>query len=376
MPILEKIMLFVEPLGLALLMVYAYSFFSRSARSERTVNIVMGGIFGICAIAAMSTPIEIADGVIVDMRNLFVGLAAAYFGLIGGAIALLAAGVTRVMIGGDGMYLGLLALMIAAGMGLIWARWIRIRIKNDMMAYVALGLAISAHLVAGLFLPASVRDVFFDAVAPTLFIADVLGAFLLSTLIGRERAFITERDTLRSAASTDSLTGLMNRDAAVSNYGKVRRVKDPSQGAAMLCIDVDHFKTINDTHGHLRGDKVLVEISARMSACLRPDDIFARMSGDEFVIVLNHLSAEQAHAVASRCQESVAAEPVMADGVDIDVSVSVGCTWVPGKPGFNELRFSADEALYRAKEHGRNCLAFEKKQGPLSKPRIRTQVAA
>lgn len=376
MALLEKALLFIEPTALALVLVFAYSFVGRSGRSPRTVQLIMGCIFGACAVVAMLDPIQIAEGIIVDVRSLFVGMAAAYFGVLGGLITLAFGVVTRVLIGGNGTMLGVMGMALSTCAGLAWAYWVRPRMHRDTRALTVLGLMISSHLFVGLLLPDPVRWVFLFNLAPVLFIANLVGAIILGKLIERERGLLIERDQLLSAIAVDPLTQLMNRESAVSSYDAMAPLADPSRGRAMLCIDVDHFKTINDTYGHLRGDAVLIGIAQRMSSCLRPQDIFARMSGDEFVIVLNNLTADQARSVANRCQNSVSADPLMADGVEIPVSVSVGCTWVSNHPAFSDLRFAADEALYRAKEMGRNCLAFDKIQGVLGRGHEVEQIAA
>jgi diguanylate cyclase (GGDEF)-like protein len=188
----------------------------------------------------------------------------------------------------------------------------------------------------------------------------VFGALLLGKLMAREKILMQERQELRSAVTTDPLTQLLNRRAALHTYDALQDRRIGSDGTAMLCIDVDHFKSINDTHGHLRGDHVLVEIANRMALCLRPDDIFARMSGDEFVIVLDNLTSEHAEAVAQRCRKTISETPIIADGAEISASVSIGCAWLSDRPAFGELRTAADQILYRAKKGGRDRLAFEK----------------
>ncbi|MEJ6404564.1 GGDEF domain-containing protein [Yoonia sp. 2307UL14-13] len=360
MQLVEKTLLFVEPTALAFLLVYAYSVVSREGWMKDHVNIVMGVAFGLCAVVAMMNPIPIVEGVIVDIRALFVGAAAAFFGIVGGAIALSFGLITRFSIGGDGAAIGMTSMTIAMLMGLAWAAWVRPRMQNPLRSFLVLGAMISVQLGLGLMLADGVREVFFYKLAPVVLVSHLIGAPFLGMLIARERVLLDEQKELKNAVSVDPLTQLMNRQAALSQYAALENGTIPSKGIAMLCIDVDHFKSINDTHGHLRGDQVLVEIARRMKACLRPDDIFARMSGDEFVIVLNDLMADQARAVADRCQNSISAYPMIADGAEIDMSVSVGCTWVAERPDFLTLRTAADTALYRAKRDGRDRLAFDK----------------
>ncbi len=375
MLVLERIALFAEPVGLALVLVYTYSFFGSSRWNQHLVHLIMGGIFGLSAVYAMSNPIPIAEGVIIDIRNLFVGLAAAFFGLIGGFVALVLGGLTRLYVGGTGAVSGLMGMSIAVVMGLVWAHWVRPRMSGNNRAFLILGAMITAHLAAVIALPKDLQAKILMDLGPVFFAANVFGALLLGKLLTREQKLMKEREELRSAVTIDPLTQLLNRSAALNTYDGMRDRRVGSDGTAMLCIDVDHFKRINDTHGHLRGDQVLVEIAKRMSLCLRPEDIFARMSGDEFVIVLDNLTSEHAEAVAQRCRKTISATPIIADGAEIHTSVSIGCAWLSERPNFSDLRTAADQVLYRAKEEGRDRMAFEKfKQSAL--PSLEPQAVA
>lgn len=357
--VFEKIMLVVQPLALAALLIYVYGLFYRAIRHTVILNALMGIMFGFAAAVAMASPIPIADGIIVDIRNLFVGMAAAYFGIIGGLFALIGGVAMRVSVGGSGVMLGIASMFMATIMGLIWATFVRPRIRQDFKAFLVLGGMISMHLVIAVFLPASVRSDFFIGLAPTLLIANLIGAVLLSKLILRERGLVDESHRLLNEATTDPLTKLVNRKSAAATFTRLPDVHDKALGQTMLCIDVDGFKDINDAHGHLRGDKVLVDIATRLSSCLRPDDIFSRVSGDEFVIVLHAINTQQAQTISERCRDVIGSYPIIADGQEIKVSISIGGVWTQSRPSFKALRKCADDALYRAKEMGRDCVVFE-----------------
>lgn len=356
---LEEVILIVQPLGLAILLVYSYGLLQRAIKDVALLNAVMGTMFGIAALIAMLSPIQIAEGIFVDLRSLFVGVAGAYFGLLGGAIALTIAAITRIELGGSGTMLGLYGLGIAFAAGAVWAQFVRPRLGYNFRAFVALGAMISCYVVVGLLLPPALRTDFFVNVVPALVVTNVVGAVLLSQLITRERDMFNEARRLASEATTDALTKLINRRTAAAVYAELPRMKNRYHGQTMICIDVDKFKDINDKHGHVRGDKVLVDIANRLSDCIRPDDILSRISGDEFLIVLHDIHPEQARQVADRCLAVINAEPITADNVDIDVSISLGAVWTDSQPTFTAFREIADGALYRAKEMGRNCVTFE-----------------
>lgn len=359
LPVLEKVMHIVQPLGLAVLLVYTYGLLQRAIGHAVAMNMLMGAMFGIAALVAMLSPIQIADGIFVDLRSLFVGVAGAFFGFLGGFIALSIAAMTRITLGGDGTMLGLYGLAIAFIMGSAWANFVRPWVRHTPRGYLVLGSMISCYVSVGWLLPPAMRTDFFVNVVPTLVVANVLGAMLLGQLITRERDLFDEARRLASEATTDPLTKLANRATAAAVFSDLPRFQNRHHGQTMICIDVDRFKTINDQHGHLRGDKVLVDIAARLSACVRPNDILSRISGDEFLIVLHDIDPDQARRVADRCLAAVNEAPVIADKVEIDVSISVGAVWTDRKPSFTAFREIADEALYRAKDLGRNCVSFE-----------------
>jgi len=251
MPILENLFLFVEQIALALMLVYAYSTASRHGWHPRIVNLAMGAIFGACSISAMLQPIELAPGIIIDIRSLFVGMAAALFGFVSGLVALVLAASARLALGGDGAIAGVVGVILAAAAGLCWGKLVRPRVPKDDIAFIMLGVIISFHMLGVVMLPRALQIMFFQNIAPVLFIANLVGAYFLAKLISRERGFFAEQKQLQTAARYDPLTGLLNRDAAVSDYQKTRGRPQTTLGEAMICIDVVHFKQINDQHGHL-----------------------------------------------------------------------------------------------------------------------------
>ncbi len=157
-------------------------------------------------------------------------------------------------------------------------------------------------------------------------------------------------------AATDSLTGLANRraffDASEREWQEVQR---HHQSLAVLMIDIDKFKTLNDQYGHAKGDAVLQRVATQMLAQLRANDFAARIGGEEFAILLPHESATSAHVVAERLREAVARYRA-----DVTCTVSIGVAVSdPDHHEFLQLLKRADQALYEAKQNGRNrvCIA-------------------
>jgi len=162
-----------------------------------------------------------------------------------------------------------------------------------------------------------------------------------------------------SLALTDSLTGLYNRRYLTAHLDGllVRLAEGATMGPALLLLDIDWFKRVNDTYGHAAGDAVLRELSARVSRHLRPFDLVARYGGEEFVVVLPETPQRVAEGVAERLRAVVAEAPMAlgASGGEVVITVSIGLA-VPAtaQETTNSLLHRADEALYAAKAAGRN----------------------
>lgn len=166
---------------------------------------------------------------------------------------------------------------------------------------------------------------------------------------------------LHRQATRDSLTGILNRTAFLADAQVVLRGLKVPEGwpsaAAVLMLDLDHFKSVNDTYGHAAGDELLREVARRISANLRPHDLFGRLGGDEFAVFLRDCAPRQADEVAERLRAAIAAQPIqVTEGAAIEISASIGMTPVEtGRhPSLDQLLERADQALYLAKEKGRN----------------------
>ncbi|MCO8144227.1 diguanylate cyclase [Rhodovulum tesquicola] len=182
-----------------------------------------------------------------------------------------------------------------------------------------------------------------------------------------DRLRATVEDGLRLAV-TDPLTGLFNRRYALPHLGRiVERSSETGRGYAVMLLDLDRFKLVNDQHGHAAGDAVLVEVARRLKDNLRPVDLVARIGGEEFMVALPETGFEQACATAERLRTAVQARPVDlagepgAIGVTISIGVAFGGERPPKEDGspegeVNALMAQADRALYAAKASGRNTV--------------------
>jgi two-component system cell cycle response regulator len=169
-------------------------------------------------------------------------------------------------------------------------------------------------------------------------------------------------------ALTDPLTGLYDRAYLDRHLDElIKRVHQDGIAAALLMFDIDHFKRVNDTHGHDAGDDVLRELAARTLNSVRSVDLVARQGGEEFVVVMPETDLAIAAAVAERLRAAVAREPftVKAGGQKLSVTISIGVTAaVTGGDDREKILKRADIALYTAKNQGRNRVVVRSPEGP------------
>lgn len=164
-----------------------------------------------------------------------------------------------------------------------------------------------------------------------------------------------EHRHLREKVGRDALTGLANREATLSELETaLAGVTARSAELCLIMADVDHFKQINDTYGHLAGDKVLQCIAGKLQQLLREFDIVGRFGGEEFIIVLDDTPLEVARKVAERLRNGVEHDTIECVEQRIRLTISLGLTQASARDDMRDLIRRADDALYQAKEEGRN----------------------
>ena len=163
---------------------------------------------------------------------------------------------------------------------------------------------------------------------------------------------------LEDVSNTDQLTKLNNRHYFVKRYHEeYRRAQRHGDTISVIMLDIDHFKHFNDTYGHLAGDQCLVAVAKALSDCIsRAGDSLARFGGEEFIVLLTHTDLDGAHTVAERLRQAVEAIELELEEQTVSVTISLGvASIVPNSPDHPEqLIQTADEALYSAKQQGRN----------------------
>ena len=161
---------------------------------------------------------------------------------------------------------------------------------------------------------------------------------------------------LEAASNIDGLTQLFNRrfiEATLSReFSRARRY---GHTVSLIMTDIDHFKSVNDNHGHLTGDEVLREVSQRLKSCLRDSDILGRYGGEEFMIVLPETGIEGAKTLAERLRVAIEKAPTVFNDKSLPITISLGITEISERANNYEAMIGeADKALYLSKAAGRN----------------------
>ena len=174
-------------------------------------------------------------------------------------------------------------------------------------------------------------------------------------IVRLQQQLIATREQLRDKAMHDQLTSLLTRGAFFEMCdNEFARAKRSGASLALVLADLDHFKQINDRYGHLAGDDVLRETARRLRATFRKEDAVGRYGGEEFVALAVGCSMDAAMGLAERFRQNMSRAPIDTGAGPIEVTASIGVAVMPGSAGPTALLKAADEALYRAKETGRN----------------------
>jgi diguanylate cyclase (GGDEF)-like protein len=179
----------------------------------------------------------------------------------------------------------------------------------------------------------------------------------LKVRIQNGERIIALQDLQLQIANTDSLTQLWNRKKILELLEEElnRNFRD-NKPVGVIMLDIDNFKTINDTYGHLIGDKIIIEVASRLQKKVRSYDKIGRYGGDELLLVLPGLSRQDAKNIAERLRKAVCAEKIQTDAGPIDTTVSLGVSIFDkaSRPSTKKIIEKSDHALYMAKERGRN----------------------
>jgi diguanylate cyclase (GGDEF)-like protein len=223
-------------------------------------------------------------------------------------------------------------------------------------------LGIATASAAGRLPPLPYGPTAWLVMATTIACLCIAASAVAGWLLGREQArgrdaLVRLAEELREASTHDELTGLYNRRYLLERLEEeLAFARRHSAPLSVLTLDVDHFKSINDRHGHAAGDSVLVELGKRLTGATRREDVIARMGGEEFLILLRSTDRRGATATAERVREMVAEREFPWREGSLAVTVSIGCASLGegAAASIDALLGTADRRLYQAKRAGRN----------------------
>lgn len=364
------ILTLLNGIGFLALVSVGYGAVQRLQVSPLLRSLANGLLFGLGALVAMMSPAILIGGSHVDARSIFVGLAAAFAGPLAGIIAAGIAGAFRFWQGGPGAVLGLSMLAIALAAGVLWRYfWLHRRAVTPLGLFV-LGFGIAAQVLVLLLIPTTLTT---PTALATFVIAITASALFATLVIGgvmeRENRQIARERSLSEYAYSDPLTGLGNRrsldNAKERILGLSRR-----KGFCVLLLDIDHFKSVNDRHGHHVGDIALCLIADILKADARLQDVAVRFGGEEFLVLLPATTGEEGEAVAERIRAKVQERPVRLTHDAFNLTVSIGLAHQRGS-NVDAAITRADDALYAAKAGGRNRVFRAPSQGTPADPSAR-----
>jgi diguanylate cyclase len=343
--------------GLALF----YGTLRRQRGSRSFQDALLGVSFGLGAILSMLQPVLTFGNVIIDARILFTGFAGAFLGVEGAVAALAVAALGRLSINvSPAAFVGIFGMSISTVAGFTWQR-IKPFGGMSWKCLAGLGVMISLSYSALWLVPELKGSVPIGSVA-MLTVYNVLGSVALGTFLYREQDLQSREASALEAAATDPLTGLLNRRGFSARFVEAEADRQ-AQGSALLFIDIDHFKSINDAFGHSGGDEILRATAKRIRTAVRPEDIVLRVGGEEFGVLLKDVDEARAWTSAERIRTSVSEDYQLRDGRTVSITASVGgFCWETGSVPEEIAANSADLALYAAKAGGRDRSVFEERR--------------
>lgn len=361
--LVKLISTFVDAVAIIMALILVLSILHRNDKRGTGHSVLMGAMFSLAVIFSMSDPIPMGTGGGFDMRGLLIGTGIALLGPIVGLMAAVTALIYRFGIGGAGLYSGITLIAGAFVGGLIWRYTIKPIDMVEWKKSVILGLFISAQSAGIIFAPPHLWGVIVTELIPYIVISNVIGAVIISHLLSGELSFLSSAEASRVEASTDHLTGLLNRRGLDLAYPDLYAKALKQRGQAFLYFDIDKFKVTNDNFGHAVGDEVLQHVVELISANLRQQDVFVRLGGDEFAIILADITEDEGRAISERCRSVVADAGFEMENDVLQVTISVGGIWTRHPVSMERLIRTADQALYEAKSRGRNAVVYFAQHG-------------
>ncbi|MEN3791147.1 diguanylate cyclase [Fulvimarina sp. MAC3] len=350
----ELLLGMVNSLGVFALVTLAYAYILRGTDKGAVRSILIGIMFGTGGCLAIANTTEFVPGLFIDPRAVMLVLAAPFGGTLSAVIAAAMTVALRLYDGGVGAPAGVANIVSTAILGIAFTKLaIGKTLPISFAKLLILGFLSNIPLLFILIVPVpNAAQMFLSAIGP-LTVADTLGVLILGKVLNDACKTHSSRQRLAVEAHTDPLTKLPNRRDFERRIGPVfERARRDGTPVSLLVIDVDHFKTINDTLGHEAGDVVLVWIADIIRQHMRRSDLITRYGGEEIVVAMPGADAAGAASTAERIRGVVEEKGPLDPDTGHRVTISIGVA--TEIENFADLFNAADKALYAAKRQGRN----------------------
>ena len=345
----DHFLVLVNTVGAMAICALLYGMIQQRMRSAIFRRAGIGLVLGCGGIVVMSQPIILDHGVQADARGAFIGMAAAFGGPVAAVVAAVLTIIARILIGGSGFIVGSLVIAVNAAAALIWRHHIGYTRRHTWTAWLLICIVCIFPTVSGLFAVTG-------AVTPTsVFLSIVISlvVIIFGKMLEAEQQRGRRERELTKEASTDCLTSLPNR-RAFERYAQ-HLEQEKATGILFLLLDIDHFKKINDEHGHNVGDDVLRNIGSIIRSTVRDTDFAARIGGEEFAIIVRTRSSQTGRLVADRFRTALR----VPFGINQQAHISVGGFFFDREPfTYTKGYDCADQALYASKAMGRDRVTF------------------
>ncbi|WP_462413566.1 GGDEF domain-containing protein [Neobacillus sp. Marseille-QA0830] len=322
----------------------------------------LGVLSGILGSVLMIFSIQITPAIIMDLRHIAVLLAAYFGGFTTAIISVIIISISRVVFFNGTVSTYMVTISIMFSIAIVSALITKKFKGTDFIKWTLMGTySLAAFTLGFLYLLGFSRHVYnllFNYWLVTT-IAGILVFFLAAYIVQSNTMF----NEMKLQSKIDFLTGLNNvRQFDLALNESIKKAHDQNEKLSLLLIDIDHFKKVNDTHGHQAGDEVLRQLGAILSSCSRSQDLVSRNGGEEFTVLLRNCHYLQALEAAERIRTAVEKHPfILPNGDAIKVTASIGVsTYLETTQSSYEFIKQADDSLYNAKKTGRNkvCSAF------------------
>ena len=349
---------FLQGVGIIAVAAILHEITLRHCASKRCRTIATTVVFTVGVVGSMTVPIALQPGLLFDLRHVFLVLAATCGGWPVTLVSAVAAMAYRLWEGGAGVSAGVAGIIMSAAVGLILAYFGMVK-RHTLLSRVVIGVAGNAAILSVFALPFPVAMTVLSKVGVPLALANFVGIVVAAEILNSRFSQIAREKELLTQAKVDALTQLANR-RVFDEQGPVlaETISLLDKPCSVMIIDIDRFKSVNDTFGHPAGDEILRRIASIIAANARKGDLVARYGGEEIALVLPDQDAHAARKVADRIRQAVEDATMQIRGISLKVTVSIGFSSVRHiENAFSVALQEADEALYAAKEAGRNRVA-------------------